>query len=130
MGGLLKSLVVKLVKGHWGRIIPAVFKSAGEGDFGPQLKAVYWFGEKYATVTGAIFMFVGTGLEAVASGNPEYTWAPTAAQIVFNVGGVLSAAGLLRGATNSPWPDKARADVKKELKAEDVRDANELKEKK
>ena len=129
MTGLLKSLAVKLIRGHWGRVVPSILKAAGEGDFGPQIKAVYWFAEKYATVTGAVLWGIGAAAETVCGGYPEYVWTCNIPGYVLLAGQVLTAAGLLRGATNSPWPDKSRADVKKELKAEAAIDAKELKEK-
>lgn len=112
--GLIKSLAVKLVKGHLGQIVPMIFKSAGEGDFGPQIKAIYWFGNKYATVTGAILWGLGAGLETVCGGYPQWAWSCGASQWIVVAGQVLSAAGLLRGATNSPWPDGAQASHPKE----------------
>jgi hypothetical protein len=107
---LIQSLAVKFLKGHWGRIIPAVFKSAAEGSFGPQVKAVYWFGEKYATVTGAVMWGLGAAMETVCNGYPQYTWTCKAMPIIVSVGQVLTSVGLLRGAVNSPWPEGAQKD--------------------
>ena len=120
MTGLLKTLTVKFLKGHWGRLVPAVFKAAGEGDFGPQIKAVYWFGEKYVTVTGAVLWGVGTALETTCSQYPQWPWTCSATGWVILAGQILAAAGLLRGATNSPWPEGAQKGQKA--------DAKELKE--
>ena len=105
MTGLLKSLAAKVVRGHWGRVIPAIFRAAGEGDFGPALKGLYWFGEKYATVTGAVLWAIGAGLETVCGGYPQWAWSCEASGWIVVVGQVLTSAGLLRGATNSPWPE-------------------------
>lgn len=108
MTGLLKSFAIRFAKGHWGRLVPAVFKSAGEGMFGPQIKALYWFGEKYATVTGAVLWAIGAGLETVCGNYPQWAWSCAASQWIVVAGQVLASAGLLRGATNSPWPDGAQ----------------------
>ena len=114
MTGRLKSLAVKLVKGHWGRVVPAIFRSAGEGDFGPQIKAIYWFAEKKGTVTGAILWGIGAAAETVCSGYPQYSWTCSVSGYILIAGQVLTAAGLLRGATNSPWPEGAQANHPKE----------------
>lgn len=108
MTGLLKTLAVKLIKGHWGRVVPAIFKAAGEGDFGPVVKRIYWLGEKYATVTGAVLWGVGAALETTCSQYPQWPWTCAATGWVILAGQILAAAGLLRGATNSPWPDGAQ----------------------
>lgn len=114
MTGLLKSLAIKLVRGNWGRVVPAIFKAAGEGDFGPQIKALYWFAEKKGTLIGAILWFVGAGAETVCGGYPQYSWTCNVPGWILIAGQVLTAAGLLRGATNSPWPEGAQANHPKE----------------
>ncbi len=114
MAGRPKALAGKFVKGQWGRINPAIFKAAGEGDFGPQIKAVYWFGERYATVTGAVLWGLGAAMETVCSGYPQYPWSCDVSRWIVTVGTVLASVGLLRGATNSPWPEGAQANHPKE----------------
>ena len=104
MTGLLKSLAAKFIKGHWGRVIPAILKAAGEGDFGPALKSVYWFGEKYATVTGAVLWAIGAGLETVCASSPDFAWSCPASRYVYLAGAALTAVGLVDGGTRAPWP--------------------------
>lgn len=104
MTGLLGKLAVKFLKGRWGQILPALFKAAGEGKFGPAVKRLYWLGNGYATFTGAVFVGVGAGLEAVTAAYPEWAWAPVAAVWVYRIGTFLFTVGLLRGGVNSPWP--------------------------
>jgi hypothetical protein len=116
MTAILRALATRLIKGHWGRIIPLIFKSAGEGKFGEQLKALYWFGEKYATVTGAVLWGIGVALETVCGGYPEWTWTCAWPQRIVIFGQVLASAGLLRGATNSPWPEGAQKGQKEDAK--------------
>ena len=108
MTKLLVGMASRFLRGRWGSLIPSLLKGAGEGQFGEAAKKVYWFGNGYATVTGAIFLAVGTAAEALAAGYPEWPWLVPTAQYVYQIGGVLAAAGLLRGAVNSPWPDGAQ----------------------
>jgi len=121
VSGPLKALIVRFLKGHWGRLVPAVFRAAGEGDFGPQIKAAYWFGDKYATVTGAALWGLGAAMETVCGGYPQWAWSCDASRWIVIAGQILASAGLLRGATNSPWPEGAQKGQKA--------DAKELKEK-
>ena len=113
--GIVTSVIGKLIRGHWGRVVPAIFKSAGGGDFGEPIKRLYWFGEKYATVTGAVLWGVGAGLETVCGGYPQWAWSCDASSWIVVAGQVLASVGLLRGATNSPWP------VGADISAEDKR---------
>jgi hypothetical protein len=101
---LITSLATKFIKGHWGSILPGVFKSAAEGDFGPQVKATYWFMAKYKTVTGAVLMGLGAAAESVAPSHPEWPWLITVAQTVYYIGEVGVVVGLVDGGTRSPWP--------------------------
>jgi len=104
MGGLVKSLAVKFIKGHWGSILPKLFKSAAEGDFGPQVKAVYWFMAKYKTITGAVLWGAGAALETVCGTYPQYSWACHYAVWPYYVGMFLTGIGLADGGTRAPWP--------------------------
>jgi hypothetical protein len=105
---MLKALLIKLFKAKWGSVPPALFKAAGEGQFGEGVKKAYWFANGYATFTGMVFVGAGTALEAIAGSYPELAWAPVTAAWIYRIGTVLAAAGLLRGGVNSPWPDGAQ----------------------
>jgi hypothetical protein len=105
---MLKALFIRFMKGKWGTIIPYVFKAAAEGQFGPVVKKLYWVMSGYGTMTGMIFVGLGTAMEAISSAYPEEAWAPVAARWIFNVGTILAAVGLLRGGVNSPWPEGAQ----------------------
>lgn len=114
MSKVLSVVLVKFFKARWGSILPAIFKAAGEGQFGEAVKKAYWTGCGYATFTGFVFVFIGSGLESVSAAFPEYAWAPVAAAWVYRIGTVLAAVGLLRGGVNSPWPEGAQANHPKE----------------
>ena len=114
MTGLLKSLVVKFVKARWGSLLPAVFKSAAEGEFGPQVKAVYWWLSGKKTVTGAVLWGVGAGLEAVCGQDPSLAMVCPWSHYVYYAGMILTGLGLADGGTRAPWP--MGADVSAELK--------------
>lgn len=105
MTGLLKSLALRLLKGRWGAILPAIFKAAAEGDFGPQVKACYWWAAKYKTIWGAAIIGAGVALEAIAGTYPQWTWAAPAARWVYWAGALLTAVGLVDGGTRAPWPE-------------------------
>lgn len=104
MSALLKALLVKLVRGNWGRVFPLFFKAVAEGQFGKVPKEIYWFLAGRKTVLGAILIGVGTGLEAVCSSHPSYAWTCEAGTWVYWLGGMLAAVGLIDGGTRSPWP--------------------------
>lgn len=112
MTGLLKSLAVKLIKARWGAILPAIFKAAAEGDFGPQIKFVYWKASQYKTVTGAVLWGAGAALETVCGQYPGYSWACTYAQWPYYVGMFLTGIGLVDGGTRAPWPEGAQVEHK------------------
>lgn len=103
--GLLKPLIVRFLKGNWGKILPLIFKAAAEGQFGEQVKTVYWWLAGKKTVTGAILFGVGLGFEGICSSYPEIPSACTVFRIVYGIGGILFAAGLADGGTRSPWPE-------------------------
>lgn len=102
--GLVKALVIKFLKARWGSILPAVFKAAAEGQFGPAVAKVYWFCAKYKTVTGAILWGTGAGLESVCSNYLGMHWACVWAPYIYYAGMVLTGVGLADGGTRSPWP--------------------------
>jgi hypothetical protein len=102
--GLVKIIAVRFIKGHWGSILPGVFKAAAEGDFGPQVRAVYWFASKYKTVTGAVLWGAGAALETVCGNYPTMGWACHYAVWPYYIGMVLTGVGLADGGTRSPYP--------------------------
>lgn len=103
---MIGSLIAKFVKGRWGSILPQVLRAAAEGKFGPQAKAVYWFGAGYRTVTGALLVGVGAGLASLCdTSGTVYPWACTAQPYVLTIGGFLAAVGLVDGGVRAPWPN-------------------------
>jgi hypothetical protein len=104
MTGLLKGVLVKFVRARWGSILPALFKAAAEGQFGPAVQKAYWWTAGYRTFIGAVLLGVGAGLETVCASYPDLTWACPAARYVYIAGGVLTAVGLADGGTRAPWP--------------------------
>ena len=98
-------VVVWFAKGHWGKILPAILRGVAEGKFGEPAKKIYWASAGYKTVTGAVLIFIGGGLEVLAGTGPEYQWAVRAGQVVYTLGGILASVGLADGGTRSPWPE-------------------------
>jgi hypothetical protein len=105
---MLKALLVKLVKGNWGRILPAILKAAADGHFGSAVQKAYVFMAGKKTVSGAIFLGLGAALETVCAAYPEFAWACPAARWVYLIGGVLAGVGLVDGGVRSPWPEITR----------------------
>ena len=103
---MLGNLVVKFLKARWGSILPEVFKAAAEGQFGPKVQAVYWWTAQYKTISGAVLMAVGAGLETVCASFPDMAWSCGASRYVYLVGGFLAVVGLADGGTRAPWPTK------------------------
>ena len=101
---LFRALAIKFIKGHWGSLLPGVFKAAAEGEFGPQIRAVYWWLAGKKTISGAIFVGVGTALEAVCANYPDLAWSCGVSRWIWEVGAVLAAVGLVDGGTRAPWP--------------------------
>lgn len=102
--GLLVKIGSRFLRGRWGSILPALFKGIAEGKFGELPKRIYWFGAGHRTVTGAILLAAGAGLETIASAYPEWTWAAPAARYVYAAGAFLTTVGLVDGGVRSPWP--------------------------
>lgn len=87
------------------KVLPTLLRLWAEGKlFGEKGARVYWWLAGKKTVTGAILLALGTGLEAVAAGYPELAWAPVAARVIFWTGAALSSIGLVDGGVRSPWP--------------------------
>ena len=103
---MLRNLVFKFLKARWGAILPEVFKAAAEGRFGPRLAAFYWRTAQYKTISGAVLMAVGAGLETVCASFPDMAWSCGASRYVYLVGGFLAVVGLADGGTRAPWPSK------------------------
>lgn len=99
-------LLLKLLKttGLVSKILPALLKAWAEGKFGAPAQKFYWLLAGYKTITGAIILALGAGLETVCAGYPGYAWSCTAAPYVYMIGGLLAAVGLVDGGTRSPWP--------------------------
>lgn len=104
MTGILAKLAGKLVKGKWGAILPALLRAAAEGSFGEPVKRAYWWAAGKKTVTGAILLAAGAGLEVLAAAHPEWAWTSAWAGYVFTAGSILAAVGLVDGGVRSPWP--------------------------
>lgn len=104
MTGLLKTIVVRTLKARWGAILPASFRAAAEGDFGPQVRAVYWWAASFKTFTGAALMALGAGLETVCASFPDFAWACPASRYVYLAGQILTVVGLVDGGVRAPWP--------------------------
>jgi hypothetical protein len=104
MTSLLSKLLVRLVRGRWGSILPAIFRAAAEGHFGPQVKAAYWWASSFKTITGAALMAIGAGLETVCGSFPDFAWACPASRYVYLAGEILTVVGLVDGGVRAPWP--------------------------
>lgn len=105
MKKMLQALAIRFLKGRWGTILPALFKTAAEGGFGEPLKKVYWATAKYKTAVGAILIFVGAGAETTCASLPDLSWTCGVARWIYYGGMVLTAVGLADGGTRAPWPD-------------------------
>lgn len=120
MGGLLAKLIrplaIKFLKGNWGKLLPGVFKAAGEGQFGTTVQKVYLWSRGKKTITGAVLLGLGAALETVCSQYPVYGWSCAWSRYVYDAGIFLTSVGLVDGATRSPWP----AGTPKEPTAEQV----------
>jgi len=101
---LLKSLTIKLIKARWGAILPAIFKAAAEGDFGPQVKAAYWALAGKKTIIGASILGAGVALETLCASYPQWGWPCGWSRWVYLAGGILTSVGLADGGTRAPWP--------------------------
>lgn len=101
---LLKPLMVKFLKGNWGKLLPMLFKSAGEGQFGPTVRKIYWWTAGKKTITGMILLGAGAALETLCGSYPSIPWSCTASRVIFDVGAFLTTVGLVDGGTRSPWP--------------------------
>lgn len=105
-------MLLKLLKwsGLVSKILPGLLKSWAEGGLGEPAKKVYWWLAGYKTITGAIFIALGTGLEALAASYPaetfpEWAWVLGVARGIFWAGSLLASVGLVDGGTRSPWPN-------------------------
>lgn len=100
-------LLLKVLKntGLISKLLPALLRAWAEGGLGEPARKVYWWLAGYKAVTGAIFIALGTGLEAVAASYPDLTWAPAVARGVFWAGTLLASIGLVDGGVRSPWPE-------------------------
>jgi len=105
MRALLQRLVIKIVKGNWGRVLPSIFTAAAEGTFGPQVRKVYWFLAGKKTVLGAVIVFACYGLEAICNVYPDMGWGCRWSQYLVWVGGFLFSVGLVDGGNRAPWPE-------------------------
>lgn len=104
MGALLRGLVVKMLKGRIGSILPALFKAAAEGEFGQPIKRLYWWTSGKKTAMGAIPWFIGAGAETVCSNMPQFPWTCDVSHWAYWIGMVLIPVGLIDAGTRSPWP--------------------------
>lgn len=103
---MIGALVVKFLKGRWGSVLPAILRAAAEGQFGPQVKAIYWFAAGYKTVTGAVLIGAAAGLGTLCeTGGATYSWACGAQPWVLSLGAILAGVGLVDGGTRAPWPE-------------------------
>lgn len=102
--GLLVKIGSRFLRGKWGSILPALFKAIAEGKMGEWPKRIYWFGAGHRTVTGAVLLAVGAGLEMTCSSYPDMAWACSAGKYVYVVGAFLASVGLVDGGVRSPWP--------------------------
>ena len=71
MKKMMQALIVRFLKGRWGTILPALFKTAAEGGFGEPIKKVYWATAKYKTMIGAVLWGAGAALETVCGSTPS-----------------------------------------------------------
>jgi hypothetical protein len=112
MGGLLtklaKPLIVKFLKGNWGKLIPMVFKAIADGEFGkvPQRAYIWLAGKK--TISGAALFGLALAFEGVCSNYPSITWSCGVSRVLYDLGAVLLAVGLIDGGVRSPWPESTR----------------------
>lgn len=99
-------LLLKLLKttGLVSKVIPSLLRMWAEGKLGAPAQKLYWLLAGYKTITGAVLLAVGTGLETTCAGYADYAWTCQAAPYVYMVGAALAAIGLVDGGTRSPWP--------------------------
>lgn len=102
--GLLMKIASRFVRGRWGAILPALFRGAADGQFGPQVRAVYWWLAGKKTIAGAILLGTGAALETVCAGYATFAWACQWSGYVYAAGAFLAAVGLVDGGTRAPWP--------------------------
>lgn len=114
MGGLvaklLKPLLVKTLKGNWGRLLPLLLKAVAEGELGEPAKRVYWWMAGKKTFTGVVILGASAGLEAVCASH-GIQGACDAAHWLYLAGAALTAIGLVDGGTRSPWPTGTAKDL-------------------
>jgi hypothetical protein len=112
MSTLVKAVLVKFLKGNWGKILPLAFKALAEGQFGEVPKKIYWFLAGKKTIIGALLLAWGTGMEAVCANYPDFAYSCEVATWVYWLGGMLTVVGLADGGTRSPWPEGTPKDQK------------------
>jgi len=107
-------LLLKFLKttGLISKILPGVLRAWAEGGLGEPARKVYWWLEGYKTVTGALLMGLGAGLEHIAPSFPEWTWVIPFAKGVFWLGGMLSSIGLVDAGVRAPWPTGTKIEAK------------------
>jgi hypothetical protein len=106
-------LVLKLVKklGLISKILPALIKAIGDGQFGEPVRKLYWAAAGYKTITGATIWLIAEGLTIYGSTGycPDCaTWLP----YVQRASEVLILAGLADAAVREhpPVPPATGAD--------------------
>jgi len=105
MRGLLQKLLLKFVKGNWGKIIPPILTAIAEGKMGPVVKRVYWVVAGKKTFIGMVLVGLAYGLEAVCNNYGGAGWGCTASQWLVWIGGFLASVGLIDGGNRAPWPE-------------------------
>jgi hypothetical protein len=108
MNALIKVVLVKFLKGNWGKVLPVFFKAIAEGQLGEPAKKIYWLLAGRKTAIGALLLAIGTGMEAVCANHPAFPWTCEVGTWVYWLGGMLAAIGLVDGGTRSPWPEGAK----------------------
>jgi len=102
---VFKDIVVKLLKAKWASLLASVFRAAGEGSFGPQVKATYWWLAGKKTAIGAVLVALSEAFSVLGKSDPvSFPWAEPAGKTIFVVGTILASLGLADGLTREEPP--------------------------
>jgi hypothetical protein len=105
MTGLIKGLMLRFLRGNWGKLLRMLLKAIAEGELGEVPSRVYWWAAGKKTLTGAVLLGAGAALETVCASFPDFAaWACPAARYVYYAGALLTTVGLVDGGTRAPWP--------------------------
>jgi hypothetical protein len=102
----MKDIIVKLLKGRLGQILPALLRAMADGDFGPQAKAVYWFLAGKKTYIGLTLGALAFIFEKLVAAPPDYPWEGAVLAVVYSIAATFFTAGLIDEPLRQDPPQK------------------------